>query len=306
MYTEPNYLHRYDATFSAKNQWVPMQIHTREAWKTSTGTGVRVAVVDSGFDINHPALIGKILDSDDFSGEKKLDDNIGHGTRVSGIIAGKSDASGILGVCPNCQLLLAKIGSDTSDGSVTQGILWATKNKAKVINLSIVTEDYSKLTEEAVNYAWKKGAVLVAAAGNDGSANKVYPAGYEHVIAVGSTDEDEKRAPFSNYGNWVMLAAPGVNVYTTKKNGQYGFVSGTSISAPIVSGVAALVWNSQYGTSNAAVVKRLCETADKVSDGSSDWSCGLVDAENAVKKTTENKKSGGLLQQILSSFNAKK
>jgi thermitase len=256
-----------------------------------------VGVIDSGFDVNHPGLAGKIVDTQDFSGDKTLTDKIGHGTRVSGIIAGKNGSTGI---CPDCRLLVAKLGSDTSNGAVTEGILWATKRGAKVINLSIVTEGYSKLTEEAVNFAWDNGVVLVAAAGNKDSSQKVYPAGYEHVIAVAATDEKDRKTSFSNYGNWVMLAAPGVNIYTTQNDGQYGNVSGTSASSPIVAGIAALVWASQYGTSNADVMQRLCDTADKEGDRSSNWHCGHVNAEAAVSKTTATKQTRiGLLQTLI-------
>jgi thermitase len=315
-YAEPDYIYRYDSqdeqkdsstsaaiiSTVAKQQWNLIQIHAFEAWNMSRGTGVKVGIIDSGFEIDHPALAGKILDTQDFSGENSLKDIIGHGTRVAAIIAGTSSTSdGAIGVCPDCQLLLAKLGANISSATVAKAIMWATKKGAKVINLSVITEGYSNLTKEAINYAWDKGVVIVAAAGNGGTSQQAYPAAYNNAVAVAAVDENDEKASFSNFGDWVMIAAPGVNIYTSQKNGLYGYTSGTSISSPIVAGVAGLIWASKYGTSNQAVVQRLCNTADKINGTNTYWRCGRINAKAAVQSDLlqEEKKRKPALKDLL-------
>lgn len=291
LYAEPNYLYTYESTGSVENtQSLMEQIHLRKALKMKKGKNIKIAVIDSGFNLHHPALAGKdTIWIKNFSADKTLEDELGHGTSTAGIITARNTPKGIEGICPNCQLLLVKLGEVPNSRIVSKGIIWAVKNGARVINLSIVTEGYSHLTEETINYAWEKGAVIVAAAGNQHAQNKVYPAAYNNVVSVASVDENNQKAPFSNYGSWVTIAAPGVNVYSTHRYGQYGSLSGTSISAPIVAGVAALVWDSAYGTSNTSVVERLCATAEKIEGTGEYWQCGLINADAALTSTKAKK-----------------
>lgn len=258
-------------------EWALEKIHAKEAWKVSTGKGVKIAVIDSGFDIARPEMAEKIVEIDyDTSLEDTPADLIGHGTQTSSIIAGPT------GVCPDCQLIVIKIGENNNEAGVTNAIFKAADYGANVINLSVIT-DYDEITQAAIDYAWDHGAVLIAAAGNEKSSRKLYPAAYAHVISVAATDQQDKKAAFSNFGKWITIAAPGVDIYTYQNDRTTDYVSGTSFAAPIAAGVAGLIWSSKYGTSNEAVAKRLCDTADDIHGTRKYWQCGRINAARAVE-----------------------
>src|SRR5262249_4582434 len=151
---------------------------------------------------------------------------------------------------------------DGFDSWVASGITWAADNGAQVISMSLGGEgSCSQTLQAATEYAWNKGAVIVAAAGNGGTDGVGDPApespgNCNHVIPVAAIDQNDNRAPFSNYGLAVPLAAPGVNILSTNFVGTYGTVSGTSPATPHVAAVAALLWSTPYGTSNQAIVNR--------------------------------------------------
>lgn len=277
-------------------------IDASTAWDTALGN-VKVAILDTGIKQSHEELATKIAASQDFTGSTSgYDDIYGHGTHVAGIVAALTNNSkGVAGVCPNCLLLNGKVLNDSGSGAyswIANGITWATINDAKVINMSLGGSSQSRTLENAVNYAWKNGVVVVAAAGNSNNPSKTYPAAYTNAIAVAATDNQDKRAYFSSYGaKWVDVAAPGVYVFSTWKGttsnanpqpecditGCYKYASGTSMSTPIVAGVVGLIWSTSYGTSASAVRTRLESTADKISGTGTYWSKGRVNAANAVK-----------------------
>ncbi|GAI46832.1 unnamed protein product, partial [marine sediment metagenome] len=145
----------------------------------------------------------------------------------------------------NSSLMNVKVLGDDGCGYyswVAQGIIWAANNGADVINLSLSGSSFSSTLQQAVDYAWNHGVVVVAAAGNDGSSNRLYPAYYDNCIAVAATDANDNLASWSNYGSWVDVAAPG-SAYSTKPNGQYGYMAGTSMASPHVAGLAGLVFS---------------------------------------------------------------
>lgn len=274
------------------------------AWDTATGRTpagpVRVAVLDSGIDQDHEDLSQKIVAQRNFTSADTSDaeDRWGHGTHVAGIIgATTNNGVGVAGGCPDCALMNGKVLNDDLNGSYSwyaSGITWAADNGAKVINLSAGGSSPSKTLERAVNYAWSKGAVFVAAAGNSGGTKRLYPAYYQHAVAVAATDNRDQKASFSTYGTWVDVAAPGVNVFSTTPNHpfknetingrsrDYDYGSGTSMSSPMAAGVAALVWSTPYGTSNSSVRARMEATADKIPGTGTYWSAGRVNAAGAV------------------------
>lgn len=278
---------------------VNMDINVEPAWDVSTGNGVKVGVLDTGIDLTHPDLSSKVAAQKVFV-TTSIDDAYGHGTHVAGIIAATTNNSqGIAGVCPGCQLIIAKVMDDQGIGDtavVSQGITWAADNGAKVINLSEGGPQNSQVEADAVNYAFGKGAVVVAAAGNGGVNQQFYPAAMPNVVSVTAIDNKGAKPSFANYGTWVNLTAPGDYIYSTLPTKAYGmqsvpglssalnydFLSGTSMAAPVVSGVAALVWTTQYGTSPTSVVSRLLTTADKISGTGTNWADGKVNAGNAV------------------------
>lgn len=302
-------------TYFANNQWglentgqtiknvtgiVDADIDGPTAWNTTQGR-VKVAILDSGIDQDHKDLSSKVILQRNFTDSPTIDDLYGHGTHVGGIVAAITNNNmGVAGGCPNCQLINGKVLNDSGSGAyswVANGIIWAADNNAKVINMSLGGSAPSKTLEKAVNYAWGKDVVIVAAAGNSNNPSKTYPAAYTNAIAVAATNNLDQKAYFSSYGaKWVDVAAPGEYIFSTWKDsssrydpqpecdltGCYKYASGTSMSTPMVSGVAGLIWSSGYGTSASAVRARLEATADKISGTGTYWSAGRVNAANAV------------------------
>jgi thermitase len=234
-----------DPGFSS--EWGMSKIQAPAAWGISHGSAsVAVAVLDTGISASHPDLAGKIVKQANFSSSATLDDVFGHGTHVAGIAAAvTNNAVGVAGLGWNTSLMNVKVLGDNGFGSysaIAQGITWAADNGAQVINMSLSGTTASSTLESAVNYAWSKGVVVSAAAGNNGSSAPVYPAYYANAIAVAATDTTDHLASFSNFGSWVDVAAPGVNVYSTYPGGGYASMSGTSMAAPHVAGEAALLF----------------------------------------------------------------
>ncbi len=321
-YAEFNYIgHAFltpNDTYFAANQWflqntgqvingitgtVGADIKATQAYDISEGSSnVRVAILDSGINVNHEDLAGKIVANTDFTNSSSgYLDVYGHGTHVAGIVgAVTNNGLGVASVCPDCALLNGKIIND--NGSVTvsnvaNGITWAIANKAKVINLSLGWTTGSRTLLNAVNYAWNNGAVVVAAAGNLGNTNLVYPASYQNVISVAATDNTDQLASFSTYGTWVDMAAPGDYVFSTWKdstsnlapqpvcdaNGYcYKFGHGTSMSAPVVAGIVGLVFSYNPSLTNAQVESIVENSADKISGTGTDWIYGRADAYKAL------------------------
>ena len=200
------------------------------------------------------------------------------------------------GVCPGCTILDGKVLNDSgvgSSSSLANGINWAVSNGAKVINMSLGVRA-SRTLETAVNNAWNKGVVLVAAAGNGGNQTKIYPGAYPNVIAVAATDNNDAKASFSTYGaSWVDIAAPGVNVYSTfpnhpfvlgtQNNRSFGYDvgNGTSMSSPIVAATAALAWLAPWRHEHVRP-RNVESTADKIPGTGTSWAHGRVNAFDAV------------------------
>lgn len=270
-------------------QWGLDSIAAAPAWDNDVGsTSVKIAVLDTGIDYNHGDLYRKVVASKDFTGSGSALDRNGHGTLVAGVAAAMTDnAYGIAGVGFNSELMDGKVLADNGNGYyswVAKGIVWAANNGAKVINLSLGGAVPSQTLQNAVDYAWSKGAVVVAAAGNGATSTPTYPASYRHVLSVGATDQNNARASFSDFGTWVDVAAPGTSILSTYPHigriDRYAYASGTSMAAPFVSGLAALVWNTASGTSAQAVIDRIEQTAAPLSG--TPFADGLINAARAV------------------------
>lgn len=269
-----------------------------EAWKLTTGSGIKVAVLDSGVATDNTDINPKVVLRANFSSAATNEDNYGHGTHVAGIVAASYDnALGVAGTCPGCTILAGKVLNDSgvgSSSSLADGINWAVTNGAKVINMSIGVRA-SRTLEAAINNAWSKGVVLVAAAGNGGNQTKIYPAAYPNVIAVAATDNKDVKASFSTYGaSWVDIAAPGVNVYSTfpnhkfvigtQNNRSFGYDvgNGTSMSSPIVAATAALVWSVNPAADNTSIREKVESAAELIPGSGTYWARGRVNACRAV------------------------
>ncbi|MFC1946568.1 S8 family serine peptidase [Chloroflexota bacterium] len=208
---------------------------------------VVVAVIDTGIDAGHEALYSVVASEINFtdSPEGALD-KYGHGTPIAGIIAANSDNNpGVQGIVSNCRLLNVKVVDDRGRydmSDLVDGILWAVDNGANVINISIVSGEKSTELEMAIDYAWQNGVIIVAAAGNGGTNIPVYPAAYEHCIAVTAVDDNGNLIPLANYGDWVDIAAPGYKIYSTLPGNNYGYLYGTSFATAYISGLAATIF----------------------------------------------------------------
>ena len=282
-------------TIAGQQGTVDADINASSAWDITLGGGVKVAVLDTGVDQDHEDLAGKIFLQKNFTSSSSPDDFYGHGTHVAGIIAATGDNEiGVSGGCPSCLILNGKVLRDDGAGYyswIANGITWAADNQAKVINLSLGGSASSRTLQRAVNYAWNKGAVVVAAAGNSANQSKTYPAAYANAIAVAATNNRDQKASFSSYGvKWVDVAAPGQDIFSTfpnhpykiNKSANYDYGSGTSMATPMTSAAAALIWSTGYGTSASSVRSRLESTADKIPGTGTYWSAGRVNAEAAV------------------------
>lgn len=215
------------------------------AWDLSHGSEqVVVAVVDTGVDPSHPDLARQLLPGYDFAnGDSDASDDHGHGTAVAGVIAARADnREGIAGVCWLCRVLPVKVlGADGTGPTtaVAAGIVWAADRGADVINLSLGGPEVDGALNDAVSYARSKGAVVIAAAGNNGVTTPFFPAASPGAIGVAGTDGSDRFYAWSNRGQWVAVSAPGCNA-TTVAHGGYGIFCGTSSASPLVAGLAAL------------------------------------------------------------------
>ena len=285
------YDHAREAAYSPNDpglpeQWGLKKTGFRPAWDVSRGDGVRIAIVDSGITGGHPDLSGKVVAQRDFVNEDGVaDDDAGHGTHVAGIAAARTgNGTGISGGCPGCEILVAKTmqGRLGYDSDVAAGIIWAADNGADVINLSLTGPAPSGILRKAVNYAWNKGAVVVAASGNTGDGTVQYPASYSNAIAVSATNRSDGRAAFSTLGDWVDVAAPGVGTLSTLPGG-YGYMNGTSMATPHVAALAALL--AGEGLSNGEIKDRILTTTVDLGPPGRDpyFGTGRIDAGRALR-----------------------
>ncbi|MEJ5249504.1 MAG: S8 family peptidase [Caldilinea sp.] len=222
-------------------------IEALQGWNIHTGgaDGI-IAVLDTGINLNHPEFAGRILPGYDFINDDAdpIDDH-GHGTHVAGIAAAAlNNGAGAAGVCPQCTILPVKVldsGNKGTWGTVAAGIYYAVDQGARVINLSLGATASSKTLERAIQYAEEHDVIVVAAAGNAASETPFYPAALPYVIAVGATTAQDVLWPLSNTGEHIDLTAPGHRIYSTFRNPEYAYMSGTSMATPFVSGLAGLL-----------------------------------------------------------------
>ena len=235
-----------------------------------------IAIVDTGVDYNHPDLSASMWsDSNGHHGYDFVNsddypmDDAGHGTHVAGIAgAVTNNGTGVAGVSWGCRIMAVKVLPAVGGGSnsdIADGVDYAVDNGARVINMSLTGTAYSLALENAINDAYDANVVLVAAAGNyadDLDVNRYYPACYDKVICVSATDNNDQYANFTNYGSYVDVAAPGEDIYSTLPNNTYGFMSGTSMAAPHVSGLAALCFSMNSNSEPNGVKQCIIDAVD--------------------------------------------
>ncbi|MGC8946471.1 MAG: S8 family peptidase [Anaerolineae bacterium] len=281
-----------DPYYAYGYQWGLNKIWAPEAWALSRGGGVLIAVLDTGTDYNHPDLAGKVrtdIDRDFINNDSDALDDHGHGTHVSGIAAAATNNNqGVAGLGWEATILPLKVMNAQGEGSTAElvpAIYYAADQGAKVINMSLggagsCPEDL----QAAVDYAYSRGVLLVAAAGNNGTNQTVFPANCTHVLGVAATNSYDTRASFSNYGDHVSVAAPGTSIYSTLRGSGYGYMQGTSMATPFVAGLAALVYARFPTYTPDQVASAILDNAQDL--GSTGWDayygCGRIDAFKAL------------------------
>ncbi len=289
-----------DSSYS--RQWALEKVDAPHAWPLSKGGSVLVAVLDSGVDLNHPDLDGKVrtdIDYDYINGDTVAQDDHGHGTHVAGIIAAETNnAQGVAGLGWETMIVPYKVldnyGNGTTSG-IANAIYAATDAGAKVINMSLGSapgagpcSNYTSL-QEAIDYAYEHGVLVVVAAGNDSAdASTVVPANCAHVLTVSSTNSDDSLSSFSNTGSVIDVSAPGGFIYSTlwdeTYGSTYGYMSGTSMATPYVAGLAALVFAHHPDYTPDQVASAILDHA--VDLGVPGWDdhfgCGRIDAFESV------------------------
>ncbi|MFJ2650699.1 type VII secretion-associated serine protease mycosin [Streptomyces sp. NPDC087420] len=274
----------------AGRPWALQRVLLDELWSQSTGKGVRVAVIDTGVDVKNPQLTPAVdVKSgrnkmkpglkDDFGGkiergkEDGTTDTVGHGTKVAGIIAARPrEGTGFVGLAPGATVIPIQQNDAEGHGTaetLADAITYAVEARADVINISQDTANAVEPAPElkqAVEDALDQDVVVVASAGNDGLGGNVketYPASYEGVLAVASSDRNNERAAFSQSGDFVGVAAPGVDMVSTVPGGGHCADNGTSFSAPYVAGVAALIRGKHPDWTQKQIVTQIEQTAER-------------------------------------------
>ncbi len=254
------------------NQWALDRVHIQAVWSIKPQNEVVVAVLDTGIDTKHEDLAGAVINSVNLTTSPTAEDVYGHGTHVAGIIAARTNNGvGIAGADQNVKLLNVKIADDNGDCSsidVANGIVWAADHGANVINLSLVLTRPSAGLEPAVDYAWSKGAVVIAAAGNGIQLAKSYPALYQNCIAVVATNDKDQVG--TGLAGKEAIAAPGYNIFSTLPGNKYGYKSGSSMAAAYVSAAAALAFSTaKSGSSNLnnIIKEQIWKSTDPIVSG---------------------------------------
>lgn len=287
------YNHLRTASFTPNDsgfggQWGIKRAGFPGAWESVRGRGVKVGVVDSGASL-HPDLSRKVARRWDFrNGNTTVEDPFGHGTHIAGIVGARTNnRAGVAGGCPRCRLFIAKVLDYRGvgyDSDIAKGVMWSAKHGAKVVNLSLGGPGEKSVLKNAIDYATRRGAVVVAAAGNRGVGDLEYPAAYRNVIAVSATDPYDQRPSFSNYGYYVDVAAPGTEILSTGKDGDYERWSGTSMSTAHVSALAGLLAGQRRGP--LKIRNRVILTASDVGPRGRDpyYGTGIINAKKAVRR----------------------
>ncbi|RHW43597.1 peptidase S8 [Neobacillus notoginsengisoli] len=286
-----------DVFYREQYQWNLPAIGTENGWAISRGSkNITIALVDTGVDLDHPDLKNRIVRGYNvLKDNNDPNDDNGHGTHVAGIIASETNnGRGVAGITWYNKIMPVKAMGKKGYGTtfdIAKGIYWATDNGAKVINLSLGNYQPSRALKEAIDYAYSRDVVLVAAAGNDHSRQRTYPASYPQVLAVSAIDHEGALAEFSNYGTYVDVAAPGVYIPSTYFKKQYAALSGTSMASPHVAGLAGLIRSENPKLSNRQVAKIIKRSAadSGIRGRDAQYGNGIIDVNRALQMARDMK-----------------
>ncbi len=286
-----------------KTQWFLPEINALEAWQYSQGAGVRIALIDSGVEQDHPDLSANLdwaagydfADDDPDPSDMTLS---GHGTTMAGLIAAVcNNGKQVCGIAPKATIVPYKINRAGNDeffsSDMAKAILAAADSDVMIINLSVSLPKADAWVEEALAYAWQQGKIITAAAGNEGEAQISYPASSQWTLAVGATDDQKKLFEISNYGDGLSLVAPGRGLLTTSRGKAEFIVHGTSGATALTSGVLALMAAYQPRDNKTLLRDLLQATVDLADIGfDTQFGFGLLNAERAVNPTQTFEKQG--------------
>jgi len=274
-----------DTSFAS--EWHQAKIQAPAAWDSSTGSGITIAVLDTGVDASHPDLASHIVPGwNTYDNNSNTSDVFGHGTMVAGAAAAVgNNATGVAGVAWNAKIMPMRI-SDTS-GNITyysmvaNALTWAADHGARVANISYTVQHVAAI-QTAAQYMRNKGGYVVTSAGNTGALSSA--ATTNTMMTVAATDQNDVRASWSTYGPLIDISAPGVGIYSTIKGGGYGYVNGTSFSSPITAGVVALMLSANPNLKPDQVDSILLSTAVDLGAAGRDnyYGAGRVNAYKAV------------------------
>lgn len=269
--------YKVEQVFTAQSEtidWGIELVGVPSLWRQVKGEGIKVAVLDTGIALEHPDLRDAIEDAADFTGSRSGPGDVqGHGTHCAGTIAARENSTGVIGVAPNCRLLIGKVLGDNGSGTIddiVQGINWAVSKKADIISMSLGSPMDSSELHKAIQDAVAHNVFVICAAGNEGpSLDTVgYPGRYEEVVAVGAIDRNKNVANFSSRGSQVDVVAPGDKILSCYPPRNLAVLSGTSMATPLVAGVCALMLakHNTIGTDDPVhspkkLIERLYETA---------------------------------------------
>ncbi|MFB7362728.1 S8 family serine peptidase [Streptomyces hydrogenans] len=273
------------AADARSQQWYLDAMKAEEIWKTATGKGITVAVIDTGVDPDTPSLKGKVLKGWDASNTKgdETDDYTGHGTSIAEVIVGSGVGGGLRGLAPDAKVIPFRVadterqnGQPVNAFDMEESIRAAADSDAQIINIAFGSEYYSEGEREAVKYAQSKGKLLFAGAGNEAlkGNKKNYPASYPEAVAVAASDRNGAVAKYSQHGDYIDIAAPGSQLpgYCDKSLTKYCLADGTSISTAIASASAALIWSMHPDWTANQVLRVMLDSAAR-GDG---WEPGTV------------------------------
>jgi subtilisin len=247
--------------------WGIRRVGAPTVWPRSRGRRIRIGVLDTGCDMDHPNLRRNVKGGINLLGGGDPTDDNGHGTHVAGILAAADDGEGVIGGAPEAELYIVKLFDQSGCGQIVdivRALQWCIDQKLNVVNMSFGTDlEESTALRMAVQVAHGRGMVLVAAAGNDGYTGPVdFPGRYPEVLAVTASNRQDRCGTFSSRGRGVDLIAPGARILSTAPDGRYRVMSGTSMAAPHVSAAAALLLAAEPDLAPAAIRQRLKQSAE--------------------------------------------
>ena len=267
-------------------------------WKETKGEGIKIGVLDTGIALEHPDLRPAILEARDFTRSPSAAyDAQGHGTHVSGIIAARRNAHGIVGVAPEARILMAKVLNDEGAGTsqdIVAGIRWAMEAGADILSMSLGSSEPDEEIHQALLLAISKGIFVITAAGNEGPDLDTvgYPAGFPEMVAVGSIDRRKRLSQFSSRGRQVDVVAPGDEITSCYPPRGYAVLSGTSMATPFVSGVVALALAKHRNMGGKTplrtqqdLIQHLCRTSADAGPAGFDplYGCGILNPAKLIK-----------------------